>query len=438
MRLLSKLLTYIFIFILTIFVLEVFSFSALILNNLMKGEKLQDSLRYRMQEINATYNTGGYTSFGDYDPVAQIFLHHNNTYSGLEISKHGFITNQNEDNFLNTFPNKPKNLIRIIMLGGSTVAGLGVDKNNETLPAVLEKILNQKFSNLNPDSKLKFQVLNFGGAGGYTGNNYIRFTQYLMYFNPDILITFDGYNDAWNSTYEPIRKGLSSPIINWGGYSYSLFNQKNYEIKKNIKKLEDYNIKPVKFITFTSSLVLKFHKKYLSSYKSEKDIKKINENNDKLYKDYHMFNFSKELKKYDPYFVSVFENNLNLFGEFACNNKVLYFSFLQPYALAKNRTLHNKEMINIENWVEKKPYIKSTDEKNKLFKKVFNEYEKVYLKLNNKFSKCKNANYFSVVNALSDGEHYFIDPIHVQHKGNQKIAEVLLDKLFPHIAMKYN
>ena len=65
MKLLRKPLTYIFIFILTIFVLEVFSFSALVLNNLTKGEKLQDSLRYRMQEINATYKIGGYTSFGD-------------------------------------------------------------------------------------------------------------------------------------------------------------------------------------------------------------------------------------------------------------------------------------------------------------------------------------------------------------------------------------
>jgi lysophospholipase L1-like esterase len=86
---------------------------------------------------------------------------------------------------------KPKDIVRIVMLGGSALWGTGVSSDFNTISAQLEKKLNE----LRPPKK--FQVINTGDSGYVTAQELIVFYDRALQLKPDIVITFDGYNDLY-------------------------------------------------------------------------------------------------------------------------------------------------------------------------------------------------------------------------------------------------
>ncbi len=111
-------------------------------------------------------------------------------FSGLQVDSHGFILNQRDSASaidLNAD-------YRIIIIGGSTVAGSGASDNNQTIAAHLENILEARTSkNIN--------VINAGTGGWYSVNELAFLTQEVLPFHaPDMVIVLDGYNDMWRAT----------------------------------------------------------------------------------------------------------------------------------------------------------------------------------------------------------------------------------------------
>jgi hypothetical protein len=84
---------------------------------------------------------------------------------------------------------KPENTYRIIILGGSTIFGIGTTNEN-TIPAKLQ----QEFDKSN--SKLNVEVINAGipGIKSMGESHYVK-NEFLQ-FNPDLIIVYDGVNDA--------------------------------------------------------------------------------------------------------------------------------------------------------------------------------------------------------------------------------------------------
>ena len=80
---------------------------------------------------------------------------------------------------------------RIFVLGGSTVMGHG---STSTLGAYLEGALNQS------DIK-RFEVITAGHDGTHSGHELARLSFELLHFHPDMIITFDGVNDVFWSTF---------------------------------------------------------------------------------------------------------------------------------------------------------------------------------------------------------------------------------------------
>ena len=69
---------------------------------------------------------------GDYDPVTQMQFPANfKVYSVLSVNEFGFLSNGLLDNLANTFPDKNNKMYRVIMLGGSSMFGFGVDSNTK-------------------------------------------------------------------------------------------------------------------------------------------------------------------------------------------------------------------------------------------------------------------------------------------------------------------
>jgi hypothetical protein len=80
---------------------------------------------------------------------------------------------------------------RVIMVGGSTTFGVGATNDASTIPALLEDKLQDKFGP-------KIQVINAGVIAARSAEEVFYVKNDLIKFKPDLIIVFDGYNDAFN------------------------------------------------------------------------------------------------------------------------------------------------------------------------------------------------------------------------------------------------
>ena len=86
-------------------------------------------------------------------------------------------------------PEKPDNVYRIFMLGGSTMFGHGATSDQTTIPGYVQEFF-QTY-----DVEFKIEIINGGiqGADSYTETKIIE--NKLINFSPDMVIIYDGWND---------------------------------------------------------------------------------------------------------------------------------------------------------------------------------------------------------------------------------------------------
>jgi hypothetical protein len=87
---------------------------------------------------------------------------------------------------------KPANVFRVIMLGGSTVEGIGVNSPLESLPSKLQLLLEQASA----QSSKQIEVINAGVSGYSSDREYLLLIADLLQYQPDLVIAYDGWNDA--------------------------------------------------------------------------------------------------------------------------------------------------------------------------------------------------------------------------------------------------
>ena len=85
---------------------------------------------------------------------------------------------------------KPLDTYRIFMIGGSTMFGAGETSDETTIPGILQKIFDSDNSNLK-----KIEVINTGFSGGNSDSELNLIKQKLVYYQPDLIIIYDGWND---------------------------------------------------------------------------------------------------------------------------------------------------------------------------------------------------------------------------------------------------
>ena len=109
---------------------------------------------------------------------------------------------------------KPENTYRIFTVGGSTTFGVGA-QDSETWPAHLQQIINEKIMGK------KIEVINAGIEAASTEQEYILIKNKLLYFDPDLIIMYDGINDFSQSE-------TKKTIQNWKS-ACKLGNQEGYD-----------------------------------------------------------------------------------------------------------------------------------------------------------------------------------------------------------------
>ena len=102
------------------------------------------------------------------------YRHTKEGFSEGYINSHGF------RDYKRTYE-KPLNTFRILVLGDSYVEALQVPLD-KSFPAILEKTLNES------SPSVKFEVLNLGQSGFGTADEYMRYQNFGVKYNPDLVI----------------------------------------------------------------------------------------------------------------------------------------------------------------------------------------------------------------------------------------------------------
>ena len=143
---------------------------------------------------------------------------------------------------------KPKNVYRIMVLGGSNVYGDGIDNPRETFSQVLEKMANANLE------KTRIEVINAGVPGYNSFQIKIFFKYFASKYNPDLVICYLGRNDVtsgvgiyslkeiWDmahsskgKTVKKLQKILSKSAL-YNGLTQSIVSLRNKSIPKRFTK----------------------------------------------------------------------------------------------------------------------------------------------------------------------------------------------------------
>ena len=109
----------------------------------------------------------------------------NQNMETININSHGFRGHDfSEKKDLDTY--------RIFIVGGSTIFGSGTTSDDTTIPSFLQK----KFEAIHSDQKI--EILNAGIGSAYSYSEKYLIENYLIKFQPDLIIIYSGGNDANN------------------------------------------------------------------------------------------------------------------------------------------------------------------------------------------------------------------------------------------------
>ena len=116
---------------------------------------------------------------------------------------------------------KPKEIVRIAMLGDSITQGLGV-LLEETFSKRLESLLNQRAGAIN--SRFKYEVMNFGVSGYNLSTEWATLKDKALVYQPDIVVFNIFHNDG-----EPLPLGcFLTPEVSLTDFQKGIILKKYY------------------------------------------------------------------------------------------------------------------------------------------------------------------------------------------------------------------
>lgn len=342
--------------------------------------------------INPRYNY--LPQMEEYDNLSQDFalysmFTHTKNFSGFHITtdNYGFRYSEFENKLISLetelFSQKKTNLI----IGGSTVFGVGASNDQNTISSYLSKKTNERW-------------INIGLRAGNSFQEYLNLIKILGKLkNIGEIVFLSGLNDIYmNLAFD--KSNFLDDLI---------FNQTDIENFMNKFRLSQHSRKKIILASFISVF---------------KKVKTLDIIHLKTVKD--MINFKKvktSLKKEsEDELFSIFERNFLLYSalEKTLKNTSIYF-FLQPYFywVDKKSNLKEDEIIEyLNNKSETSSYI---------YKKINSSlHNKVSKKLND-FSQKYKLNFFDLNNENfgSKEDFIFADRVHLTDLGNKITAEMI-------------
>lgn len=187
-----------------------------------------------------------------YDETDVRKISPNQHFSTININSHGF---RGVENTIE----KSDDTYRIILLGGSTAFGIGSSSDDTTISGYLQKKLTS--NNLH-----NIEILNAGVGGTISFEEKYFAENYLMEFQPDLFIVYDGGNDVRYRITEPETR-----INEKNNYSFKFgdypFYRTPFVIDKIVTKFSNAN-DPIKNILISEDVKNKIVDTYIENWKN--------------------------------------------------------------------------------------------------------------------------------------------------------------------------
>lgn len=131
-----------------------------------------------------------------YEKPSISILQPNQNFETLNVNSFGFRGDE-------ISKEKSDEEYRIFVVGGSTIFGAGALSDKQTIPGFLQSKIDQN------NFQKSFEVINAGvpGANSVREHHYIK--NFLLEFDPDMIIIYDGLNDAANAIIQ--KNDLGAP-----------------------------------------------------------------------------------------------------------------------------------------------------------------------------------------------------------------------------------
>lgn len=262
--------------------------------------------------------------------------------------------------------NKP--LYEIFIFGGSTLWGWGA-RDDQTIPSLISKILYHKYN-------IQAKITNFGELG------YINTQEIILFFKdlqqnkvPQVVVFYDGLNDVFTA----LQSGIP-------GVPQNEFKREK-EFKDSIfRKLFDSFI--------ANSTLYKIIFRIFGNESTESNSKLLS---------------SENVNQLADQIVNLYLANMKIVKSLSNDLKIKSLFYWQPIIFTKNDLTPSE----------------------KDFSQIHLYSKPLYLKTNEKINAIKENNFYNISNILSGHkESFYIDPWHIDEKGNEIIANKIAEDIY--------
>lgn len=288
--------------------------SALVLKNLDQGDNSEQGSRhlyhpYRSHQLNPEYKR-------DFDSHG-LKLHSDDGFRSDKIYE----------------KSKAENTFRIIMLGGSTLYGIGATspypaapslKNNETVSYYLEQEINKTLNVEGADYNV--EIINAAVTAYTTFHHLVYMNEILYEYEPDLLVFLDGHNDFY----------YHQPYNNWHKYNFG-----------TVKLTEQFNARSGWFASLSSARLLAKYSNFFMI------IERYQQRNwSRLAEFSEAPTFTQNNEQFDERFKSVFQNTvMKSYVQLQSLGSLFNYDmqvFLQPQIVFEDDALLSDEDINLK------------------------------------------------------------------------------------------
>lgn len=343
--------------------------------------------------------------FGLYDPTVTQRYRPGQNQGTMEINVGGFIHNGADDPVLNSFPEKPEGVFRVILLGGSSMAGNALRSGNtQTIAAYLERRLNS--SPLADQTGFTFQVLNWGHSGAYVFTEAVRFLSDGIHVEPDMVMMLDGWNDAIQANLEHRRMDLPHALLNWGNLHYQFYDR-TFGLTSPVRgpALFTYTLGVIDWMGLGST---------------------ASDRRPSVYESNPVYGLSKQLLASDPLMSDVLAGNWKMVAGWAAASDVGFTAYLQPFAGYLRDAAPEDENADLESRFRLLADIHGDDWSKgnymRTMSTAFDGYRATLAPLNEAFASptiqfVDLTGFFAAV-----PERIYLDQIHYNERGNELLA----------------
>ena len=308
----------------------------------------------------------------------------------LTPNQQGGFVNINSDGFRGEEFNFSEKDYKIFFLGGSTIFGVGSLSDETTIPRQVEKKLQEKGYDV--------KVINAGIPAATTLDELYLLDNFLLKYNPDMIVTYDGYNDAGGFNLRKFHIPYEEFVNNNAGLNNMPHTKENITSTKGsgiIKLLEQINYK-------TGLGIITYYKNFINT------------------SDIPVIPVSKDMTETDPKILHFIENymmtNWSKICSLGTSSGFQVVNIIQPILGTSDRIIsYNEKEVMSEDRFQNRflTYLKEIDLDYGEIKSCENIYD-----LRNTFVDM-------------DGVQIYYDEGHMSDFGNVIIAEKITEKIIP-------